>query len=287
MTWAGSVFLTVALHNPAKSVALMAHLQLRKAHSNTRVLPVFYSDNYVSLLPGEGRTITVEAQASDLGGEPPVLAVDGWNVTVKPTATTVSSAVRVVPNAGAVRVPVRAGIITAAPRLLSIRCGGSGNGPGFYTFGPPPPVGPGGFLADTGYTGGNTKTVADTVDVSAPNAAPPAVYQSERWGACTYSLLPPAGQTYTVRLHFAETTYDAAGKRRFNVDINRRRVLTDFDIFAEAGGKDKAVVRDFPGLAPGRDGRIRIALTRGSVDEPKIDGIQVFPDGRTAGTAVP
>ena len=286
----GKCFLTVALHNPTKSVALMAHLQLRKARSNTRVLPVFYSDNYVSLLPGEGRTVTVEAQDADLGGESPVLALDGWNVTVKPSAMTVASAVRVVPNTGALRpapAPLRA---AAAPGgTLSIRCGGSGDGPGFYTFGQAPPVGPGGFLADTGYNNGNIKTVGDVIDVSAPNAAPAAVYQSERWGACTYSLFPPAGpagQTYTVRLHFAETTQDAAGKRRFNVDINRRRVLTDFDIFAEAGGKDKAVVKDFPGLAPGRDGRIRIAFTRGTADEPKIDGIQVFPNGGVA-AAVP
>ena len=277
-------FLTVALHNPSKSVALMAHLQLRKARSNTRVLPVFYSDNYVSLLPGEGKTLTVEAQTSDLGGQSPVLAVDGWNVTVKPTATTVVSAVRVVPNAGALRVPIPATSIAAAPRILSIRCGGSG-GSGFYTFGAAPPAGPGGFVADAGYTGGNTKTVADTIDVSAPNAAPAAVYQSERWGACTYSLFPPAAPPatgYTVRLHFAETTHDAAGQRRFNVDINRRRVLTDFDIFAEAGGRDKAVVKDFPGITPGRDGRVRVALTRGTADEPKIDGIQVFPDGGVA-----
>ena len=44
----------------------MSHLQLRKARSGQRVLPVFYSDNYVSLLPGERKTLTVEAAASDL-----------------------------------------------------------------------------------------------------------------------------------------------------------------------------------------------------------------------------
>ena len=283
----GKCFLTVALHNPSHTVALMAHLQLRKAHSNTRVLPVFYSDNYVSLLPGEGKMLTVEAQTSDLGGEPPLLALDGWNVTVKPTAT--ASAVRVVPNAGALRAAAAPPRVADAPRILSIRCGGSGGGSGFYTFGAAPPVGPDGFLADTGYTGGNVKTVADVIDVSAPHAAPPAVYQSERWGACTYSLLPPAASpatSYTVRLHFAETTYDAAGARRFNVDINGRRVLTDFDIFAEANGKDRAVVRDFPGITPGRDRRIRIAFARGSVDEPKIDGIQVFPDTAEATASI-
>lgn len=281
----GKCFLTVALHNPSKSVALMTHLQLRKARSNRRVLPVFYSDNYVSLLPGEGKTLTAEALASDLGGEPPALAVDGWNVTVKPTTTATASAVRVVPNAGALRASAPPPPRPAAPRTLSVSCGGSGSRGGFYTFGASPPAGPDGFVADTDYTGGNAKTVGEAIDVSAPHAALAGVYQSERWGACTYSLSVaplPAGQAYTVRLHFAETTYHAAGKRRFDVDINGQRVLTDFDVFAEAGGADRAVVRDFPGLAPGRDGRLTVAFTRGTADEPKIDGIQVFPDGGAA-----
>jgi predicted GH43/DUF377 family glycosyl hydrolase len=274
----GKCFLNVILHNPSKSVALMAHLQLRKARSNTRVLPVFYSDNYVSLLPGEGRTLTVEAQTSALGGESPLLALDGWNVTVKPTPA--ASAVRVVPNKGTLRAsaPPRRPAATA-PRTLSINCGGVWSG--FYTFGDMAPApADGGFIADTGYTGGSTKTVGDAMDVSALHAAPPTVYQSERWGACTYApALPPlpAGQSYTVRLHFAETTYDAPAKRRFNVDINGRRVLAEFDVFAEAGGKNKAVVRDFPGFVPTRDGRITLSFSRGSVDEPKISGIQIFP----------
>jgi beta-mannosidase len=45
------------------------------------VLPVWYSDNYVSLLPGERRTITIEAAAADLGADHPLVMVDGWNVT--------------------------------------------------------------------------------------------------------------------------------------------------------------------------------------------------------------
>jgi len=47
------------------------------------VLPVYYSDNYISLLPGESRTIAIEAGLPDLGGGSPLIVVDGWNVTVK------------------------------------------------------------------------------------------------------------------------------------------------------------------------------------------------------------
>jgi beta-mannosidase len=56
-------------------------VQLRNQRTNARVLPVFYSDNYVSLLPGERRTITIEAAAKDLGGDRPLVTLDGWNVT--------------------------------------------------------------------------------------------------------------------------------------------------------------------------------------------------------------
>ena len=89
------------MRNPTQSVALMAHLQLRKAHSGQRVLPVFYSDNYLSLLPGETKTLNIEAAPADLEGDTPVLAVDGWNVTVNPVQASGTKHVQVVPNTDA------------------------------------------------------------------------------------------------------------------------------------------------------------------------------------------
>ncbi len=80
---AGQRRLRVILHNPTKSIALMAHVQLRR-RSGERVLPVFYSDNYVSLVPGETKTIEMEAAASEFKGETALIVVDGWNVTVAP-----------------------------------------------------------------------------------------------------------------------------------------------------------------------------------------------------------
>ena len=77
-----------------------------------------------------------------------------------------------------------------------------------------------------------------------------------------------------MRLHFAEVKLDP-GQRKFNVDINGQRVLTDFDIAGE-GGKNKAVVKDFDSITPDADGHIVIALSRGSADEPKICGIQIL-----------
>jgi beta-mannosidase len=74
--------ITVTLHNPAKQIALMTHVQLRHGKDGERVLPVYASDNYVSLVPGESKTITIEADTAQLKGEAPALTVDGWNVSV-------------------------------------------------------------------------------------------------------------------------------------------------------------------------------------------------------------
>jgi hypothetical protein len=82
----GKCLLTVTLHNPGSNIALMAHLQLRRKYSGERVLPVYYSDNYVSLVPGETRTISVEAALADLDNQLPLVVLDGWNVAVKPYA---------------------------------------------------------------------------------------------------------------------------------------------------------------------------------------------------------
>ena len=267
----GRCLLTVTLHNPARTPALMAHLQLRDRRTTRRVLPVFYSDNYVSLLPGETKTITVEAAQESLGNDAPQVVVDGWNVTVKPAAG-------VAPNVAALVRTLSSPTPVASPASgpLRINSGGGARAGGFFTFGAAAAPAAG-FRADTDFVGGDTKTVGDAIDTSAPDAAPAFVYQSERWGECTYTLPVKAGLSYTVRLHFAETTYNAAGQRKFNVDINGQRLLTDFDVFAEAGAKDKAVVRDFPGLRPDPSGHIVIAFTKGTADLPKISGIEVIP----------
>lgn len=89
--------LRVTITNPTKSVALLTHLQLRKAKTLDRVLPVFYSDNYLSLVPGEQRKITISAATASLGGETPWIAVDGFNVDV----TSREGTVKISPNTNA------------------------------------------------------------------------------------------------------------------------------------------------------------------------------------------
>jgi beta-mannosidase len=94
----GKSFIDVALHNPGTQIALMAHVQLRRKRDGERVLPVYYSDNYVSLVPNESRTITIEAATGDFKGETALVLVDGWNVGV---AASSAAGVDVGANVGA------------------------------------------------------------------------------------------------------------------------------------------------------------------------------------------
>ena len=91
----GKTVITVTLKNPSSSIALMTHVQLRRKKSGERVLPVFYDGNYISLVPNEQRTITMEAETSLLNDEDALVTVDGWNTTV---AAASSKGVAIAPN---------------------------------------------------------------------------------------------------------------------------------------------------------------------------------------------
>jgi exo-1,4-beta-D-glucosaminidase len=70
----------VTLRNPATALAFMVRLRLTQGKGGEDLTPVFWDDNYVSLLPGEERTLTVRYEAQSLQGKQPVVEVGGWNV---------------------------------------------------------------------------------------------------------------------------------------------------------------------------------------------------------------
>jgi outer membrane protein assembly factor BamB len=63
----------------------------------------------------------------------------------------------------------------------------------------------------------------------------------------------PGVKLYTVRLHFAEPTCRTAGQRVFDVILGDKVVLKDFDVFAETGGKNKALVKEIRGVPATRN----------------------------------
>jgi uncharacterized repeat protein (TIGR04076 family) len=121
------------------------------------------------------------------------------------------------------------------------------------------------------------------IDLSgAAEPAPVEAYSSERWGECSYAFPKlEKGAEYSIRLHFCEAYFDGAGKRRFGVDIGGRSVLDDFDVYREAGGAFKAIVKEFSAKADA-EGGILIAFRKGQADHPKISAIEIRKKGEKA-----
>ena len=66
----------VELKNTGSSVAFFIHLRAVKAGTDEEIVPVFWNDNFVSLMPGEARTFT----AGGLGDAALEVKLAGWNV---------------------------------------------------------------------------------------------------------------------------------------------------------------------------------------------------------------
>jgi hypothetical protein len=77
----GDAHLGVELENPGPVVAVAAKLTLLRSADGERILPAYYSDNYVSLMPGEKRIVTISyPRAAGATASPAMVAIRGWNV---------------------------------------------------------------------------------------------------------------------------------------------------------------------------------------------------------------
>jgi hypothetical protein len=73
----GKVEVTIsnAKENP---IAFFTRLSLINTKTKQRILPAFYSDNYISVLPGETKKITIDYTPA--ANENAAVEVEGWNV---------------------------------------------------------------------------------------------------------------------------------------------------------------------------------------------------------------
>ena len=76
-----SVAVRVQLTNPGPTASLANKLTLLDREGKQRILPAYYSDNYIPLLPGETRTATIEAPASAVHDRGLTVALRGWNTS--------------------------------------------------------------------------------------------------------------------------------------------------------------------------------------------------------------
>lgn len=118
-----------------------------------------------------------------------------------------------------------------------------------------------------------------------PAASDQALYQSERFGSFSYTFSNLPEGYYQVRLKFAEIADNKPGQRVLDVSINDDQVLTNFDVFAGAGGANIADDQTFGGIVPS-SGKIVIDFKGAGSPDPnaKIGAVEVasqlyqFPD---------
>ena len=68
------------IENTSSTPALMIRLNVLGNNDGQQFLPVFYSDNYFALLPGEKKEIRIHWKDEDTRGNVAKLVVTGYNV---------------------------------------------------------------------------------------------------------------------------------------------------------------------------------------------------------------
>jgi hypothetical protein len=71
---------TVTLENKSSVPAVMVRVNVVGKKDGKQILPMFYSDNYFSLMPGEKKTVTLRWYDADSRGNSPRVIVSGYNL---------------------------------------------------------------------------------------------------------------------------------------------------------------------------------------------------------------
>ncbi len=90
------------------------------------------------------------------------------------------------------------------------------------------------------------------------------------------------GETYTVRLHFADPDNDKPGQRVFGVSLQGDSALSDFDVAKEASGRYRAIVKEFKGVRVKDKLTIHFTPTGGEMtaaNAPLLCGVEVVREG--------
>ena len=129
------------------------------------------------------------------------------------------------------------------------------------------------WLADEGFADGDT--IDRGSDLQIANTKNPAIYRTERYGMTSFSHELPNGK-YTVKLHFAENYEDITGpgQRVFSFNLGGQE-FKDFDVFAKAGGANRAYVETVN--VDVTNGKLDITFTS-NVQNPEINGIEIIPN---------
>jgi exo-1,4-beta-D-glucosaminidase len=73
-------WMTLTVENKGEGVAFMIHPRVTRGKGGEDVTPIFWTDNYFSLLPGEKLSVGARYDDAALAGKEPVLEIEGYNV---------------------------------------------------------------------------------------------------------------------------------------------------------------------------------------------------------------
>lgn len=132
---------------------------------------------------------------------------------------------------------------------------------------------------DRYYSGG---TASSTARQFIARTLDPGLFQSSRSGDFSYDI-PRQPGVYELHLYFVETFFGpesinggGESSRIFNVDLNGKPLLNQFDPIRDAGASGTADERVFKDIEPAKDGYIHLNF-RHFRDEPIITAIEVVP----------
>ncbi len=128
------------------------------------------------------------------------------------------------------------------------------------------------WLPDQDFDGGDT-TDRDPGTAIA-NTKDPALFLSEHYGMSSFSCKIPDGK-YTAKLYFAETFdgISGIGQRIFSFNVQGHE-FKDFDVWAKAGGPNRAYIETVP--VEVTNGVFRVDFTS-DVENPEINAIEIIP----------
>lgn len=117
---------------------------------------------------------------------------------------------------------------------------------------------------------------SSTFDKSAIHGAPdPGIYMQQHYGhagqLASYDTL--ADGPARVTLYFIEPYWSDPGKRSFDIALNGRTVLHDFDVYREAGGKGTGIAKTFD--VDITDGRLAVTVPAVQTDNAIVAALQI------------
>jgi hypothetical protein len=127
--------------------------------------------------------------------------------------------------------------------------------------------------------GANYSTSQAITVNSQSSPAPAVIYQTGRYtgvmnvGATLDFRFPVPDGTYTLRLHFAETSQTAAGRRRFDIEAENVLLDTDVDVFQRAGGRYQALIIEYTVTV--NDGELNLSFIN-KINQSTVAGIEIL-----------